>query len=779
MFSMAKPEVDRLVVVGSSAGGIDALGELVTNLPENLPAPIVIAQHLDPRRPSHLADILDRRTKLKVETVTSTSKLAPGVVYLVPADRDVSVVDGTVSVHGGPGAARSKPSVDRLFATAAENYGENLVAVVLTGAGSDGAEGARAVKLAGGTVVIQDPATARYPSMPQSLAPTTVDIVANLDVMGQVLVDLLTGADTMTADDEEDQFLARFLNQLRDQTGIDFSKYKRPTIMRRLQRRMAAVRVATMRDYVRYAARNPTEYDRLANAFLIKVTEFFRDPDLFELLRKDVVPKLVESAASNDRELRVWSAGCATGEEAYSLAIILAEALGDDVSTHAVRVFATDIDNEAINFARRGIYSRSAVTNVPPDLIERYFTPLGDDYEVRKQIRAITVFGQHDLAQRAPFPRIDLTMSRNVLIYFTPELQRRALQLFAFSLREGGYLVLGKAESVTPLPEFFVLEQPRLKVFRRHGARVLIPPSRGLAFGPELAQMLPTRPRPREVTRIDDRPIRDARQPQAERAEQVLLRLPIGAVVLARDYDVQFINSRARELLGIHGTALGQDFVHMVRDIPSPTLRDGIDRARAGEESRVTVDQPSMATGGENRTLRLSFLPHRTEGPVGDVLDAVVIVIEETTAGTTESRLLNERVRQSDDELVGIRRQLGALEETNRGLLRANEELAAANAELRSANEELLVGSEEVQAATEEVETLNEELQATNEELETLNEELQATVEELNTTNDDLEARTIELEEIMAPNAASLGDAPVGASDSAPTAAERKSSETS
>src|SRR3954449_8188017 len=469
----------RLVVVGSSAGGIDALSEIVGGLQPDFGAPVVVAQHLDPRRPSHLTEILERRSKLEIRTVTESDQLVPGVVYIVPADRNVKILDGTVSVSKEPDGTRPKPSVDRLFSSAADAYGENLIAVVLTGAGSDGSEGARRVKLAGGTVVIQDPSTARFPSMPQSLAPTTVDVVARLDVMGQVLTDLVNGPE-LEPQQQEEQMMLRFLNLLREQTGIDFVQYKRPTILRRLRRRMAAVRTPTLSDYVRYAARNPTEYERLASTFLIKVTEFFRDPELYELLRRDIIPRLLAEATDRDRELRVWSAGCATGEEAYSLAILVAEAFGDELPRHSVRIFATDVDNDAINFARRGVYTPSALANLSEEMIERYFTRVNDDYEIRKQIRAITIFGQHDLAQRAPFPRIDLAVSRNVLIYFTPELQRRALQLFAFSLRDNGYLVLGKAETVSPLPEHFVLENARLKVYQREGERVLIPASLGM-----------------------------------------------------------------------------------------------------------------------------------------------------------------------------------------------------------------------------------------------------------------------------------------------------------
>jgi two-component system CheB/CheR fusion protein len=517
---------------------------------------------------------------------------------------------------------------------------------------------------------------------------------------------------------------------------------------------MAAVRTTTLRDYARYAGKNPREFERLASTFLIKVTEFFRDPDLYQALRTEIIPGLVKEASSSDRELRIWSAGCATGEEAYSLAITVAETLGDDLGLHSVRVFATDVDNEAISFARRGLYSPSAVAKMPRELVDRYFLRVGDDYEIDKRIRAITVFGQHDLAQRAPFPRIDLAVSRNVLIYFTGELQRRALQLFAFSLREGGYLVLGKAETVSPLPEYFALESSRLKIYRRHGERVVIPAPRGLAATPEIASMRPLRLASRDR---DEAPTlksaRDIRPTIAERAEQVLLRLPVGVVVLAPDYDIQLINSAARQLLGIHGTALGKDFVHEASGIPSQILREGIERARAGDETALSHTQTARATGADDRILRFTFVPHKLEN-AGQIQDAVIVIVDDATKAMNESQSLSDRARQTDDEIVGLRRQLSGLDTTNKDLLASNQELTVANAELRSANEELLVGSEEVQAATEEVETLNEELQATNEELETLNEELQATVEELNTTNDDLEARTLELEEMMT----ALGD---------------------
>jgi two-component system CheB/CheR fusion protein len=741
---MAKTRVSQIVVVGASAGGVDALGILVAGLDQTFPAPVVIAQHLDPRRPSHLQEILSRRTAAEVRSVTVEEKLQPGVVYVVPANRDVMITDHQVRVREEATGRGPRPSVDRLMETAAASFGEHLIAVILSGEGSDGAEGARAVKLAGGTVVIQDPMTAAHPSMPQSLAPTTVDIVAPLEAIPSLLRDLIAGVKVDEPGDEA--VLDRFLRQVRDQTGIDFASYKRPTITRRLQRRMAAVGASTLPDYVRYVTRNPTEYDRLASGFLIKVTEFFRDPDLFDYLRNEIVPRIVRGAAERDREIRVWSAGCATGEEAYSLAILFAEALSDSLGRYNVRVFATDLDTEAVDFARRGIYSRSAVANLPPHLLERYFQRVGEDYEIRKNIRTLTVFGQHDLAQRAPFPRIDLAVTRNVLIYFTPELQKRALQLFAFSLREGGTLVLGKAESVSQLPEHFTPEEPRLKVYRREGDRVLIPPTR---TGPWLRQTV-TPNDVRSATRAENQSsngegrARDGRPTIAEKSEQILLRLPMGVVLVDRGYDIQLINGAARRALEIHGTAVDRDFVHLASVVPSQPLRSGIDGALDGEDSVIEI-QTEDTSGGGARTLRLTFEGYRVDGTTASS-DAALIIVEDLTETTSRIFALEERASAAEAESSALSRRSDLLARTNEELLAANHELTLAIAELRSANEELLVGSEEVQAATEEVETLNEELQATNEELETLNEELQATVEELNTTNDDLEARSAELE---------------------------------
>jgi two-component system CheB/CheR fusion protein len=793
----------QLVAVGAAAGGAEALARLLAALPPSFPAPVVVAQHLDPSRIDHLRDALIPFSRLPVHAVRDREPLEPGRIYLVPSGRQVEIADHHLILRpddhpdagGVPEQDQPKPSIDLLLGSAARAYGERLYTVILAGAGAGGADGARQVREAGGTVILQSPETASVPATPLSLAPTTVDIVADLEALGPLLQDMLTGAYDPPPPDQ-DQRMRALLEQLRNRSGIDFSHYRQPTIQRRLQRRLADTGAASFEAYVRYLHDHPDEYDRLANSFLIKVTDFFRDHDLFAYLRQQVVPDLIDHTrsargsgdggsprASRRKELRLWSAGCATGEEAYSLAILLAEMLGDDVPGYDVRIFATDADASAIAFGRRGIYPASALRYLTPAQIERYFVPLDGAFEVRRFVRKLVVFGQHDLGQRAPFPQIDLALCRNVLIYFTPELQRRALQLFAFSLRTGGRLVLGKSETASPLSESFAVEQPRLKVFRRHGARVLLPPS-------SVRDAVPTAVGHRSIVARTDPGLtrspqtRRQQQTPAEKAERLPIDLPVGIVVVDHHYDVQAVNAKARRLLGIHSAAIGEDFVHLASRLGSDRLRQSVDRALRGQSSVERFEVQALGTlGGEQRLLELAFHPQLAGSP-GEVAARVTVVVADVTAAAAERRELaahdarqQVELQRLTDEVRSLSRQaqppaeasaaiqiardilqaaqaeierlsalVGDLDRARQELLAANAEMTGANAELRTLNEDLLLSNEAAQATVEEIETLAEEQQASNEELETLNEELQATIEELNTTNDDLEARGQELQ---------------------------------
>lgn len=761
---------DPLIVVGASAGGVEALSRFVASLPDDLAAPVVIAQHLDPARPSHLADILARQTHLPVRSVEPRAALAPGTIFVVPSNRHVTITDHHVDVHPDV-TRRPTPSVDLLLATAAETFGERLIAVILTGSGSDGAAGAHAVKEAGGTVIIQDPETAAFPSMPRSLAPTLVDLSLPISEMGSVLAELLAAPlPTRGAAAPDLQLL---LDQLHTRHGINFGAYKSATIIRRLWRRMAVAKTTTIADYMAYLETHSEEEQRLVADFLIKVTRFFRDPVLFARLREQIIPELVTRAHQEERELRLWSAGCATGEEAYSLALLVAEAIADLSDALPVRIFATDLDETALGFARRGIYPASALSEVPAELVERSFSQRDGAFEVQKAVRGLIVFGAHDLAVRPPFPQTDLVLCRNVLIYFTAELQRRALDIFAYSLREDGVLVLGASETTGLASGAFAPIDRRLRIYRRQGPRPVLPPA-GL---PTARDAIRTRqdPFPRSRSMIE-RALLQAEEAtiaarfQGDRAEELVRRLPFGVAIIDCNYDLEVINGTARELLGIHGVALGQDLIHLAQGIPSSALRAGIDAVVAGEQVHELspVITTKLATG-ETTHLRVSCHPDRTNDD--GLVETVLILVADVTAHIEAAQASAHAAARAEGEVATLQATVERQTRASRLLLAANRELTDTVDRLREQGHDLHQAAAAAQVAAEEIETLNEELQSSNEELETLHEEAQATVEELNVANDELHARATELEELAGEHAAeqarlsavlaSMGDAVV------------------
>jgi two-component system, chemotaxis family, CheB/CheR fusion protein len=735
-----------VVVIGASAGGIEALVRLAASLPADFSAPVVIAQHADPNSPSHLGEILQRQTQLHVVTIDrGDNELAPHTIYIAPAGLNVAIRGSRVTASGRL-RGHPIPSIDALFISAAESYGDRVIAIILTGMGTDGVAGVRAVKERGGTVLVQEPESAAFPALPAAIPLSHIDYTANLESLAPLLVTLTAGP--RDADITNPDVLAAFLGQLRGRTGIDFRQYKTPTIVRRLSRLMATAGCETLKDYLRHLTAHPEAYQRLISTFLIKVTEFFRDPALFAQLREVILPDIIDHARANRAELRLWSAGCATGEEAYSLAIALAELLGDEIDTMPIRIFATDLDADAIAFARRGIYPTSAFSEMNPALLAKYFTRVDDAFQIKKRIRNLTVFGEYDLGQRAPFPRIDLVLCRNVLIYFTKELQQRTLQLFAFSLRPGGYLVLGKSETTSPLPQYFANVQAALKIFRRQGERLLIPAPTVMDGAAARERSSPRRVALGAITAPRRATASEAAVPRwslVDRLGSFLFESSIGVVVVDRNYDITTINQVARSMLGIRGQGIGEDLVHLA-EVPSGELKSALDAAFRNEASGATreLQVPNLATN-ETRFVQISCYPDRTVSKEGKV-EGVIVLAADVTASATKLRRLeseNQQYARDVEQLVTLNVEL---KERQQALTEANDELTSANAELRSANEHLLISAEEAEAAAEEVETLNEEMQATSEELETLNEELQATVEELNTTNEELAARSNELE---------------------------------
>ena len=547
---------DDLVVVGSSAGGVGALSTLVSTLNKSFPAPIVLAQHLDPQRPSQLGSILERRSVLPIVVVSENppTALEKGKIYVVPANRHVRIRDGHVHLEADHGD-RPKPSVDMLLSSAAQAYGEHLIAVILTGAGSDGAAGAVDVKVAGGVVIIQNPQTAAYPSMPLSLPPTAVDHVVEMEQIGPLLHDILKGVSLpLTA--KTDDPLRDLLIQVSAQTNIDFRNYKSSTILRRIGRRMAITHNANIRDYADYLRGHPDEVRELVKVFLIKVTGFFRDPEAFEFLKLNVIPGLIDRGKDNGRTLRFWSAGCATGEEAYSLALLIADQLGPDFPEWNVKVFATDLAADAISFARRGLYPENVLSDLPDDYRDRFFERIDQGYRVSKALRQVVIFGQQDISRGVPFPRIDLVTCRNLLIYLKPELQQVVLDLFAYSLHQSrGFLFLGKAETARPTKVSFELVNKKWKIYRCMGGSLALPAHEGgMQTGIAINSLRETRRRGfvPSVIPAHDLTHADIEVAQLRRINETMLRYTnVAVVIIDRQYRILTINSGARRLFGV------------------------------------------------------------------------------------------------------------------------------------------------------------------------------------------------------------------------------------
>ena len=734
---------EDLVVVGSSAGGVGALSTLVGTLHKSFPAPIVIAQHLDPQRPSHLGTILERRSNLPVVVVGEhgPTKLEGGKVYVVPANRHVKINDGHVVLESDHGD-RPKPSVDLLLSSAAESYGEHLIAVILTGSGSDGAAGAVDVKTAGGVVIIQNPQTAAYPSMPLSLPPTAVDHIVEMEQIGPFLYDILRGINLPAASEKVDDPLRDLLTQVSSQTNIDFRNYKSSTILRRIGRRMAVTHNTNIRDYSDYLRTHPEEVKELVKAFLIKVTGFFRDPEAFNFLRATVIPELIDRGKENGRSLRVWSAGCATGEEAYSLALLIADHLGPDFPEWNVRIFATDLAADAISFARRGVYPENVLKDLPSDFTDRFFERVDQSYRISKTLRQAVIFGQQDISRGVPFPRIDLVTCRNLLIYLKPDLQQVVLDLFAYSLHQSnGYLFLGKAETTRPAKGTFELVNKRWKIYRCVGGPLALPlHETSLHAGATYDNVRETRRRPAAIANLHDLTPTEIETFQLRRINESMLRYTNVAVVfIDRQYRILTINPAARRLLGVREIAQDQDFLHTVRGMPYQETRNAIDTSFR-EHATINLSEIELDRSSEGSGRYVNFTITTIQVEPGAPELAVITAHDVTDQIQIKKRL--EAVQREHGDLVG------ELSSANKRLGTMNKELQDANEELQAANEELMLTQEELQATNEEFEATNEELQATNEELETNNEELQATNEELQTTNDELTARTVELQEL-------------------------------
>ncbi|MEM9146938.1 MAG: chemotaxis protein CheB [Pseudomonadota bacterium] len=720
-----------IVGIGASAGGLEAIREMVKNLPSDHAASYVVLQHMSPQHRSLLTTLIDRETHLDVVDVVDGVVPQANTIYVTPPNNDLVYRDGALHLLvPSPELAAPKPSVDRFFMSSAGALGERSVAVVLSGTGSDGSYGIQAVRAAGGITIAQDDKSAKYDGMPNAAVETgCVDLVLSPTEIGMHLAKILgtprnfdfarSGSGTVAHP------VSDLLQILLARTRVDFRDYKPTTVQRRIERRMTALGISSQQEYTTYCRSNPREVDALFKDLLISVTRFFRDTDEFLALR-GFIEKMVAESAQADQPLRIWISGCATGEEVYSIAMLVAEALGglDAISKDKVQIFATDIDTAALRIARAGRYSLAAADDIPTDFVARYFVRKEDRLCVADQLKEVVLFSVHNLCQDPPFLNVDLICCRNLLIYFGPSLQTKALSRLHFALKPNGYLFLGTAETVGGAEDLFKMASEKAHIYRRRilGRRPDLP------ISGDMLATIPNRPMPIEPVN------RNEREREVGQALFDGLARAVGpnAVLVGPEYRILKVYGDVSPFISLTEASRLQLALSMFKPALANEARALVSVARRQEARRLgrvhDVD-------GEGMVSQLEVFPIRSAEFDEDLC---LIVFRRWLPAP------NERPPQSESSDLGPAKQIEALEReiaaTRDALQQTIEELETSNEELQSTNEELQATNEELQATNEELETSNEELQSTNEELVTVNEELHVNAAELADLSDELQS---------------------------------------
>ncbi len=719
-----------VVAIGSSAGGLEAFQELFRHMPSDSGLAFVLIQHLAPRHQTLIPELLAPLTAMPVQQVSEETIVEPNHVYVMPASMTLTIDDCVLYASKALRLHGRRSPVDRFFRSLAEDQEDEAIGIILSGTGTDGSLGLKAIKERGGLTMVQAPQTATYDSMPRGAILTgAADHVLPVGEMPAKLFEHLArlregqGGSPERFREEVTAYLGKICAILRRETGHDFRRYKQSTLVRRVRRRLNEAGCASVYDYVELLKRDAQEVEQLFRDLLISVTHFFRDPETFELLAAKVVPRLFEGKDA-DGYVRVWVPGCATGEEAYSLAILLREHMAGLKEPPHVQVFATDIDTQALEAARQALYPETIAGQISPERLERFFVKQGNFYQVSREIRDMCLFSLHNLIADPPFSRLDLVSCRNLLIYLDSELQKKVLALFHYALRPGGYLLLGPSEMATGQPKLFRTLDKKHRIFQSRDT-VARPP-----FSFPLA----------ERTRLGHRPAEDSRRPAprqqevARTFEAVVLESYVPACVVVNEWgEAVYFSPRTGRFLEPPAGAPTVNVIEMARKGLRLDVRTALHKAVT---SRVEVVHENVIFEVDGQAQRVNVIA-RPMPELGEDPGLFMIVFQEIVTSGEAGAEAEVEVLAGDDPMV--RRLEAELRTTKDHLQTTMEELESSNEELVSSNEELLSMNEELQSANEELQTSKEELQSVNEELETVNAELKKKLEELDRANSDLQ----------------------------------------
>jgi two-component system CheB/CheR fusion protein len=732
--SRAAKGAPTIVGIGASAGGLEAFTQLLRALATNTGMAFVLVQHLEPKHQSILADLLANATEMPVQEVREGMRAEPNHVYVIPANADLSLMNGLLHLAGRRAPAGHHLPIDYFFQSLAEARQTRAVGVILSGTASDGTAGLKAIKVAGGITFAQQPESASFDGMPRSaIASGCVDLVLPPDQIATELARIgrhpllpfagtaaLEGAQKLPAREED---WARLFTLLHSAHRVGFTFYRRSTIERRVARRMALHKLESMRDYLRFAERDPKELDALFEDILIHVTGFFREREVFAALQKQVLPALLAAKPAGE-PFRIWVAGCSTGEEAYSIAICLLESMGQRAAGIPIQIFATDVSDAAIEKARAGVYPEVEFREVAPERLRRFFTRVNGHYEVNKTLREICVFARHDVTKDPPFSKLDLVSCRNLLIYFEPVLQKKVLARFHYALKSNGVLLLGKSESVAST-DLFTPTDRKLKVFTKN-------PAASISF--EALHTMHEMLAPRGNGQNRGGPPGLDLEKEADRI--VWERYTHGGLVVNNELQIlHYRGDTSPYLKPIPGKAT-LNLLKMVREDLQLELRAAIQTARRTGSS-VRREAVRFQHDQEMRAVNLEIRPL----PAADGQGRCFLILFEDASVPSRPRALKPAVRKAKEPTTGnkeVRRLQNELARTREYLQAVIRDQESTNEELKTTNEEALSSMEELQSTNEELETAKEELQSSNEELVTLNEQLQNTNTELGHLSDDL-----------------------------------------
>lgn len=717
-----------IVGIGASAGGLEALEQFFVNMPADNGMAFIIIQHLDPSHPGIMPELLQRITRMKVLQATDQLKVKPNCVYVIPPNKSLSMLNGALLLFDPVESRGLRLPVDIFFKSLADDRQDKSIGIILSGMGSDGSMGIKAIKEKNGAVLVQDPATAKFDGMPRSaIEAVNVDIVAAADELPVKLINFLKFVPVVKTDIEIDSKtksnLDKIIILLREQTGHDFSLYKKNTLFRRIERRKGVHQIDKIQDYVRLLQETPQEIDILFKELLIGVTSFFRDAAVWKKLKDDVLPSLLEELPSG-YVLRAWIPGCSTGEEAYSLAILFKEVLETTKKRKnlSLQIFATDIDNDAIEKARKGIFASNIAADVSPERISRFFTIDGDGYRINSIIREMVVFAPQNIIKDPPFTKLDILSCRNMLIYMEPELQKKLMVLFNYSLNPGGIMLLGTAETLGNMRDGFKELDSKLKIYKRTTTNI----------SSELTDFPSSFYYHKTVTKSKSTPVPVIENIQTI-ADNILLQRFAPASVLVNDRgDIIYITGRTGKYLEPVAGKANWNIYAMAREGLRHELPAAFRKALQNFDPVVLHNIKVGTTGGTqfvDVTLQRIEAPEAIKGMIMVVFNDVTTVIEhESLVSKPGKRLSSSRQKELELEL----------QRTYEELQSTREEMQTSQEELKSTNEELQSTNEELQSTNEELTTSKEEMQSLNEELQTVNVELQSKVNDLVNANNDM-----------------------------------------